>query len=43
MEKVGQDGLSRRDRNRPYKLIGYELNSRIVLERNEAYWGPKPS
>ena len=26
----------------PYKLVEYELNSRIVLERNEAYWGPKP-
>ena len=26
----------------PYKLVDYELNSRIVLERNEAYWGPKP-
>jgi peptide/nickel transport system substrate-binding protein len=26
----------------PYKLAEYELNSRIVLERNDAYWGPKP-
>jgi len=26
----------------PYKLADYELNSRIVLERNDAYWGPKP-
>ena len=26
----------------PYKLVDYELNSSIVLERNEAYWGPKP-
>ena len=26
----------------PYKLIEYELNSRIVLERNDGYWGPKP-
>ena len=26
----------------PYKLVDYELNSRIVLERNDAYWGPKP-
>src|ERR1700689_4114621 len=25
----------------PYKLAEYELNSRIVLERNDAYWGPK--
>jgi peptide/nickel transport system substrate-binding protein len=26
----------------PYKLVEYELNSRIVLERNEQYWGAKP-
>jgi dipeptide transport system substrate-binding protein len=26
----------------PYKLVEYELNSRIVLERNDRYWGPKP-
>jgi peptide/nickel transport system substrate-binding protein len=25
----------------PYKLAEYELNSRIVLERNDQYWGPK--
>jgi peptide/nickel transport system substrate-binding protein len=25
----------------PYKLVEYELNSRIVLERNDRYWGPK--
>lgn len=25
----------------PYKLAEYELNSRIVLERNDSYWGPK--
>src|SRR6202451_633447 len=25
----------------PYKLAEYELNSRIVLERNNNYWGPK--
>jgi peptide/nickel transport system substrate-binding protein len=27
----------------PYKLAEYELNSRIVLERNDNYWGPKAS
>jgi peptide/nickel transport system substrate-binding protein len=27
----------------PYKLVEYELNSRIVLERNDAYWGQKPN
>jgi peptide/nickel transport system substrate-binding protein len=26
----------------PYKLVEYELNSRIVIERNDNYWGPKP-
>jgi peptide/nickel transport system substrate-binding protein len=26
----------------PYKLAGYEDEGRIVLERNEAYWGPRP-
>jgi peptide/nickel transport system substrate-binding protein len=26
----------------PYKLAEYELNSRIVLERYDNYWGPKP-
>ena len=26
----------------PYQLVEYQLNSRIVLERNEKYWGPKP-
>src|SRR6202041_2020400 len=26
----------------PYKLVDYEINSRAVLERNDAYWGPKP-
>jgi peptide/nickel transport system substrate-binding protein len=27
----------------PYKLVEYATNSRIVLERNEQYWGPKPA
>ncbi len=26
----------------PYRLAEYELNSRIILERNEHYFGPKP-
>lgn len=27
----------------PYKLVEYQLNSRIVLERNDAYFGEKPA
>jgi peptide/nickel transport system substrate-binding protein len=42
-EKVGEDGFVKAPiGSGPYKLIDYELNSRIVLERNETYWGPKP-
>jgi peptide/nickel transport system substrate-binding protein len=26
----------------PYRLVDYELNSRIIIERNDQYWGPKP-
>ena len=42
-EKVGEDGFVKAPIGTgPYKLADYELNSRIALERNEAYWGPKP-
>ena len=27
----------------PYKLVEYEQNARIVLERNDRYWGSKPA
>ncbi len=27
----------------PYKMVEWEQNSRIVLERNDAYWGAKPA
>jgi peptide/nickel transport system substrate-binding protein len=27
----------------PYRLAEYELNARMVLERNDAYWGKKPA
>jgi len=43
MEKIGVEAF--RDKpigTGPYRLAEYQLNSRIVLERNDAYWGPKP-
>lgn len=43
MEKVGPDAF--RDKpvgTGPYRLAEYQLNSRIVLERNDRYWGEKP-
>ncbi len=27
----------------PYKLVEYQINSRMVFERNEDYWGEKPA
>ncbi len=27
----------------PYRLAEWEVNGRIVLERNDKYWGPKPA
>jgi peptide/nickel transport system substrate-binding protein len=44
MEKVGVDGFKAKPiGSGPYKLVEYQLNSRIVLERNEAYFGAKPA
>jgi peptide/nickel transport system substrate-binding protein len=44
MEKVGEDGFVKAPIGTgPYKLVDYQLNGRIVLERNDAYWGPKPA
>ena len=43
MEKVGVDVFREKPVGTgPYKLTEYQLNSRIVLERNDGYWGPKP-
>jgi len=44
MESVGLEAF----RNKPvgtgpYRLVDHELNSRIILERNERYWGAKPA
>jgi peptide/nickel transport system substrate-binding protein len=44
VEKVGPDGF--RDKpigSGPYKLVEYQMNSRAVFERNDAYWGEKPA
>ncbi len=43
MEKVGVEAFARAPVGTgPYKLVEHQMNARIVLERNEAYWGPKP-
>ncbi len=43
MEKVTVEGFREKPVGTgPYKLVEYQLNSRIVLERNDAYWGAKP-
>ena len=44
MEKVGQEGFAAKPVGTgPYRLAEYQMNARIVLERNDAYWGPKPA
>src|SRR5580698_4603770 len=43
VDKVGEEGFGKAPIGTgPYKLVDYEINSRAVLERNDAYWGPKP-
>ena len=43
MEKVGLEGFAAKPIGTgPYKLVEHQMNTRIVLERNDAYWGPKP-
>ncbi|MBO0759628.1 MAG: hypothetical protein J2P54_27640, partial [Bradyrhizobiaceae bacterium] len=43
IESAGLDAFIRKPIGTgPYQLVDYELNSRIVLERNDQYWGPKP-
>ena len=40
---IGADEFARRPVGTgPYRLAEYEMNSRIVLERYDGYWGPKP-
>jgi peptide/nickel transport system substrate-binding protein len=43
VESIGPDAFREKPVGTgPYKLVEYQLNSRIVLERNDQYWGPKP-
>jgi peptide/nickel transport system substrate-binding protein len=43
IETVGLEGfLAKPVGSGPYKVAEYEMNARIVLERNDAYWGGKP-
>ena len=42
MQQVGPEAFSAKPIGTgPYKLVDYQMNARIVLERNDAYWGPK--
>ena len=44
MERVGLEAFNAKPIGTgPYKLVEYQLNARIVLERNDQYWGPKPA
>ena len=44
VEKIGVDAFREKPIGTgPYRLVEYQLNSRIVLERNDQYWGPKPT
>jgi peptide/nickel transport system substrate-binding protein len=42
MTQAGVDGFNQKPVGTgPYKLVDYQLNARIVLERNDDYWGSK--
>ncbi len=44
MESVGPEGFNKAPvGSGPYKLVEYATNARIVLERHDSYWGPKPA
>ncbi len=43
IESVGPEEFAKKPIGTgPYKLVDYQMNSRIVLERNDAYFGTKP-
>jgi peptide/nickel transport system substrate-binding protein len=42
LTQTGVDGFNQKPVGTgPYKLVDYQLNARIVLERNDDYWGGK--
>lgn len=44
VEKIGPEAFATQPMGTgPYKVTGYERDSRITLERNDAYWGEKPA
>lgn len=44
IQQVGIEGFREKPVGTgPYKLVEYQLNSRMVFERNEDYWGDKPA
>jgi peptide/nickel transport system substrate-binding protein len=43
MEQAGIEAFQQKPLGTgPYRLVDYQLNARIVLERNDGYWGAKP-
>jgi peptide/nickel transport system substrate-binding protein len=43
MERVGVEAFQQKPAGTgPYRLADYQLNARIVLERNDDYWGMRP-
>jgi peptide/nickel transport system substrate-binding protein len=42
VEQVGAPAFAQKPIG-PYRLVEWEMNGRIVLERNDSYWGQKPA
>jgi peptide/nickel transport system substrate-binding protein len=44
VEQVGAQAFAQKPIGTgPYRLVEWEVNGRIVLERNDKYWGPRPA
>ena len=44
VEQVGAQAFAQKPVGTgPYRLVEWEVNGRIVLERNDKYWGPRPA